>query len=551
LIVGDDVVAEAVAAELAGAGERVRVVFPLTPLAAERFSKVGVPLTIGDPNSETTLEEAGVGEASAILTLSDNDELNLAVALRARMLNPSIRVILRQFSPKIGRKIEQNLPDATVISLAVHAAATYAGAALDPGCYFALQFPETNGALVGFSIGNAADLGVAGMTIGAAEDKLLVRILAIDDELHPPPTVLIRPDESLTIFGEVVERQSRSTRERTRDPYPVRRFFARVWGAIVSLNPIARTIIFSAIAFYSAALLFFHFVLHAPWDYAAFDVAETSTNAGYSDTVAARLGVAPTVGTIVFMLGGTIFTALFIGSVSAAITRAQWVTLQGLRRVRARDHVVVCGGGRTGGTVVSLLAGAGKRVVVIDARPDPGLVRRARTGEIDLLTGDATHEDVLDLCNIKRASAVVALTNSDTGNLEIALGARAIAPDVPLVVRMEGRMFAQASAELFSISTFSPAALSAPALAGLARFQGTLGRVRYGGIDYTLVRRVVRDERDVADLSDGKPLCVWRRGALIVARSSGAFREGDVVLFAVSRSAPTMPAARPVLGLSV
>ena len=51
------------------------------------------------------------------------------------------RVVLRQFGTKIGRKIEQNLPDSTVLSLAAHSAATYAGAALDPGCFFALRFP--------------------------------------------------------------------------------------------------------------------------------------------------------------------------------------------------------------------------------------------------------------------------------------------------------------------------------------------------------------------------------------------------------------------------
>jgi Trk K+ transport system NAD-binding subunit len=551
LIVGDDTVAEAVCRELVAGNERVRVVYQLDAAGADRFRRTGASVTIGDPNSNEALHEAGVAEAAVILTLSDNDELNLGIALRARILNPRIRVILRQFSQKIGRKIEQNLRDATVMSLAIHSAATYAGAALDPGCYFALQFPETNGALVGFTSVNAQDLGVAGLTVAAAEDKLLARILTLDGDLHPDHNVLIRPDEHLVIFGEILERQDESTRERTREPYPVRRFFVRIWRGIVGLNPIVRAIVLGAIAFYAATLLFFHFELHESWDLAAIDVAEVTSNAGYGDTVAARLGPGITLTTILVMFGGTIFTSIFIGSVSAWINRAQWVTLQGLRRVRARDHVVVCGGGRTGGTVVNLLVAAGKRVIVIDARPDPGLVRRARSGEIDLLTGDATHEDVLDLCNIPHASSVVALTNSDTGNLEIALGARALRPDVPLVVRMESRTFSQASSELFSIATFSPAELSAPALAGLARFPGTLGRVSYGGRDHTLVCRMLEKDGDAADLPDSEPLCVWRRGSLIVARYTGALRKGDIVLFAVSRRPTTRPPERPTLGLAV
>ncbi len=549
LIVGDDAVAERVCAELLVAGEAVRLLFNLAPASAERFRRTGAAVTIGDPNANESLEEAGVAEASAILTLSDNDELNLAVALRARMLNPRIRVILRQFSPKIGRKIEQNLRDATVMSLAVHAAATYAGAALDPGCFFALQFPETSGALVGFTRVTAHELGVAGLSVGAAEDRLSSRILAIDGVSGAPAEAVVRPNDVLVLFGEIAERRASNASSKTTaaEPYPLRRFVARAWHWLASINPIARTVVLCAVAFYSIALLFFHLGVQSSWNTAAIDVAETMTNAGFGDSSVARRGALVTGATIAVMLGGTIFTAIFIGYVSAAITRAQWVTLQGLRRVRARDHVVVCGGGRTGGAVVSLLAAAGKRVIVIDSHPDPGLVRRARAGEIDLLTGDATHEDVLDLCNIPHASSVIALTNNDTGNLEIALGARALRPDVPLVVRMESRTFSQAAAELFDISTFSPAELSAPALAGLARFHGTLGRVSYAGVDHTLVGRTLHSEAEAADLAGAEPLCVWRRGGLIIARYTGGLRSGDTVLFAAATMLAPEP---PALGLS-
>jgi Trk K+ transport system NAD-binding subunit len=555
LIVGADVVAEGVCSELVASGEHVRLVFTLTPPQVERFRRTGAAVTVGDPNANDVLEEAGVADASAILTLSDNDELNLAVALRARMINPHVRVILRQFSPKIGRKIEQSLRDATVLSLAVHAAATYAGAALDPGCYFALPFPEASGALLGFTRARADEIEIGGLTVAGAEDRLGSRILALGDLPDPEPEAVIHDHEMLDIFGEIVERQDvglRRSAKRADTSPPLARFAASIWRAARHLNPIARTVALSAIAFYATMLVFFHIALHSSWNGAAFDVAETMTSAGFADSHVAERGIVPTFGTIAFMLGGTIFTAIFIGYVSAAITRAQWVQLQGLRRVRARDHVVVCGGGRTGSAVVSLLVAAGKHVIVIEASPDPGLVRRARSGEIDLLTGDATHEDVLELSNVPHATAVIALTNNDTGNLEIALGARALRPDVPLVVRMESRTFSQATTELFNIATFSPAELSAPALAGLARFPGTLGRVRYGGIDHTLVQRTLRSDGEAADMAGAEPLAVWRKQGLIIARYTGGLRAGDVVLYAVRRTPATRPATEsPALGLSV
>src|SRR5205807_6187223 len=111
----------------------------------------------GRPDSRAGLEMAGVADAVTILALSHNDQLNLQAALRARDANPHIRIVLRQFNRTLAAKIEQNLSDCSVLSLAWHSAATYAAAALDPSCFRGLQFPEPTGPLSGFAIRTAAD----------------------------------------------------------------------------------------------------------------------------------------------------------------------------------------------------------------------------------------------------------------------------------------------------------------------------------------------------------------------------------------------------------
>jgi Trk K+ transport system NAD-binding subunit len=178
---------------------------------------------------------------------------------------------------------------------------------------------------------------------------------------------------------------------------------------------------------------------------------------------------------------------------------------------------------------------------VIDSHPDTTLVRRARQSSIDLLTGDATNEDVLALCDIPHAAAVVVLTNSDPGNLEIALGARALRPDVRLVVRMENRTFAQATDRLFGIATFSPAALSAPAFAGLAHLPGTLGRVRYAGVEHTIVQQPAAAGADPPS-PDAVPLGVWRAGRVVLVHGSAEIVPGDTVIYAL-RAAPGIEGA--------
>ncbi len=538
LIVGDDVLAERVCVELAAAGgTRVNVLWPMNAERQEAFRRASASVTARDADHDEALLEAGVADAITILTLSGDDERNLSVALRARMLNPNIRVVLRQFGTKIGRKIEQNLPDSTVLSPAALSAATYAGAALDPGCFFGLRFPDADdGAFVGFTRGTASTFDVAHLTVAEAEHRLNLRIVALSKRPEPVPDALIDPDDRIVAFGPVTERRStdhRSERAPTvARPYKKRTPFGAAIEAFARINPIMRTIALIAIVFYSIALTFFHFALHLTWPGSAFDVVQAMTSTGFGDSSVVRRGSAVIAGAIVVMIGGTIFTAIFIGYVTAAITRAQWTAQQGLRRISSRGHVVVCGGGRIGSAVVNLLTEAGKHVVVIDSHPDPTLVRRARESSIDLLTGDATNEDVLGLCDVPHAAAVVVLTNSDPGNLEIALGARAMRADVPLVVRMENRTFAQATAELFGISTFSPAALGAPAFAGLARFPGTLGRVRYSGQEHTIVQRWGGNGTTPAP--DAIPLCVWRAGrGVVLIHHSTEIVSGDTVIYAL------------------
>jgi Trk K+ transport system NAD-binding subunit len=543
LIVGDDVLAERVCVELAAAGgTHVRVISPMNSERQEAFRRAGAAVTPHNADADESLLEAGVANAITILTLSGDDERNLSVALRARMLNPQIRVVLRQFGTKIGRKIEQNLPDSTVLSPAALSAATYAGAALDPGCFFGLRFPDAvDGAFVGFTHGLASTFDVADLTVAEAEAHLKMRIVALGDRREPVPDALIDASDTIVAFGPVIERRKTTVRaeDEERAPQPRgRTVIVRLIEAVARANPIARTAAIFALCFYGLALTYFHFGLSLSWSGSAFDVTEAMTSTGFSDPAAVHHGAIFTAGAMLIMVGGTVFTSIFIGYVSAAITRAQWTAQQGLRRIRARGHYVICGGGRIGGAVVNLLTAAGKRVVVVDSHPDPTLIRRARESSIDMLTGDATNEDVLALCDVPHAAAVIVLTNSDPGNLEIALGARAIRTDVPLVVRMENRTFAQATESLFGIATFSPAALSAPAFAGLARYPGTLGRVTYAGEELTIVQRW-GGTGSHAPSDDAIPLAAWRAGSGVVLVHEGSeVLAGDTVIYALPLAGP-------------
>lgn len=522
LVVGGDSLTDRVYSELTSTrGHEAKLVWPVTE------------------DCDEVLKAAGVRSAASILTLSADDGLNLAVALRARMLNPTIRVVLRQFNPRLGIKIEQNLPNCTAVSPSAQSAATFAGAALDSGCFYALRFPVEEGPLLGFTQSSGVALGITGITVDQAEARLKARILAVDGRLDPPSGALIAADSQVVFFGRITERlRSRaSVPVSPRDTsVPKPRLSLKLMATWQHLNPILRLFIVSAAIFFSMSFSFFHFVLQRSWTAAGFYVVETMTNVGFGDATVVNRGPLITIGAMVAMLGGIVFTSIFIGSVSSALTRAQWISTQGLRRIGARGHVVVCGCGKIGRAVVDLLTAAGKRVVVVEPNPDAALVRRARERDVDLLTGDANKDDALDFCALPNATSVLALTDNDAVNLEIALAARARSADVPLIIRMESDSFAEATAAVFGVRTFSPGALTAPALAGLSRFPGTRGRIHFAAEEYTIGQRKqgAVPERPPARICT--PLCVLRDGAIVYIRDFELMKPYDEVLFVVPLS---------------
>src|SRR5438874_8516637 len=174
IVVGGGAIALSTAQELCALqGHRVVVLWRRDPDLARAVESIGaVFITAARPDSGEGLDRAGVRHAISILALSPDDHLNLHAALLARDLNPRIRIVLRQFNRTLAHKIEQNLPNCSVLSLAWNSAATYAAAALDPSCFRGLQFPERDGPLTGFAYRTADRADIAGHRVGEAEEAL-------------------------------------------------------------------------------------------------------------------------------------------------------------------------------------------------------------------------------------------------------------------------------------------------------------------------------------------------------------------------------------------
>lgn len=516
------------------AGHEVVLVGELTPLIGERAAAYGARTLVGAPEQDATLEAAGVREADCIIPVGDDDRINLRVALKARDANPSIRIVLRQFNRALGRKIEQNLSQCSAISPATHAAATFAAASVDASTIQALQFPSADGVLVSFAERQASEFGLGGTTVADAEERVCGRVLSVDGEINPPPDRAVDPAARIVVCAAVDELQGERRGDRRSTRRSRRRRRTRLRDAIrpaVRFEPLLLYTVGVALLVFVAAALYFELSLHLTPLESMYFVAATMFTVGYGDiTPYVRHGPwASYVVAIVVMGMGVSLGGVFIASISAVLSRAQETALRGLRQIRAEHHVVVCGAGNVGTRVIEFLLELGQAVVVIEPQPNARVLELARSRRIDLLASDAADDDTLAFCNLSRAKGLVAATNSDTANLEAALGGLAHNAQLPVVLRIGDIEFANSVARNFSLAkSYATSDLTAPVIAGLSRFPASRGRVSFAGEVFAVGERT--PDMYVPRREGGIPLFVFRAGELRAIRNFDQAQPGDRLL---------------------
>lgn len=534
-MVGANDLALGVCEELcATSGHEVLVLWEPNASAESAVRAMGATFAADAPNEYASLERAGVREAACIIPVTEDDRFNLQVALKARDLNPDIRVVLRQFNRALGRKIEQNLPNCTAISPATHAAATYAAAAVDPACVYAVQFPSQGGPLVGFSERRAFEFGLDTCTVEEAERRLGARIVAVSGEVAPERGRTIARDDTVVACGPMQRlqecwprRRAAPLRRRPRARTSIRdllRVAARV-------EPLFLYTLAVGALLYTAATVYFIYELHLTPLESAYFVASTIFTVGYGDITPLTRHGGPfaMIVSIIVMGTGVTLGGVFIATVASALNRAQQIALRGLRHIRAEDHVIVCGAGNVGTRIIDFLLEMDQRVIVIEPRPSALIVEHARARRIELLASDATDDQVLAFCDLQNAQCVVAVTDSDTSNLESALGALAYNADMHLVMRIQDAQFAGSIARNFKIGkSFSASALTAPAIAGLSHVPESRGRVSFAGETFNVAERSADTREPPA--AGALPLYFWRNGELVAAHDFAQMRPNDQLL---------------------
>jgi voltage-gated potassium channel len=180
------------------------VVIELKPTAQMITSvqDMKIPVIQDDASRPATLEAAGVKRARTIILATQNDSLNLQIAVKARSYNKDIQVVIRIFDEDFAESLRSqfgfNALSATGMAAPVFAAAAAGADVTNPISVEGQQL-----SLARLTI--AAGSGLSGQTIGRVEDNYHLNIILVrrdhQSEMHPTDGMVLRSGDTLAVLG--------------------------------------------------------------------------------------------------------------------------------------------------------------------------------------------------------------------------------------------------------------------------------------------------------------------------------------------------------------
>lgn len=519
VVCGDDALAERLAAELRELYRmRVTVVVPSLPgsadgtegrartaallarmqavvnRAADADSTPAVRVLQAPLLDEETLAEAGIARADALALVHDDDETNIRAALAARRLNPRLRLVIRLYDRKLGQHLADLLDQA--------AAVTSPGldpAALDTSTTVLSDADTAAPALAATAIAGTSKVVQAdGLLLRAVErtppgcgevtDPGLCTLALLSATANDPAGAegsdasgqdgpLLLPDDRTVAAAVgrgtvVLEAVTHNGPERVLGRgLPIGSLFSRRlrW----SLAGLVLSVLGLAVASW---LTTGDHPLHAAY-LSLLDLFAIGDPA---------LG-APVARQVLQLLSG-LTGLLLLPVLLAAVLEGlgTFRTASALRRPSRglSGHVVLLGLGKVGTRVLARLCELGIPVVCVEEDPEARGIPLARRLHVPTVIGDVTQEGVLEAAKVHRAHALLAVTSSDTTNLEAALYARSVEPGLRVSLRLYDDAFALAVYRTLRAAhpraltrSRSVSTLAAPAFAGAMMGRRILGAI--------------------------------------------------------------------------
>ncbi|RCJ16225.1 potassium channel protein [Nostoc sp. ATCC 43529] len=435
------------------------------PIPGETASDV----IVGDLQAAATLKAAGIEQAHTLVIAGSKDELNLSIMMQARVLNPQIRIINRFYNTNLGERLDQTLPDHLSMSVVGLAAPVFTFAAMGSRAIGQIKlFQQTWPIHEEYIDENHLWKGRKLSELWEDRSRMLIYYLPVEGEMDLVSAVI--SGQKL----EVGDRLIVGTQPRIRPPR--RSLIRKLLKVITSLRQFqqhGRSVVVGAVVLLAVILLATLTYTSAELKLSLVDALYFSvgmiTGAGGNDKVVENAPNSIKLFTVIVMLVGAVVIGIWYAMLTDFVLGSRFKQFWDAARIPQRYHYIVCGLSGIGVKIVQQLHTSGHEVVVIETDSNNRFVNTTRGLGIPVIQGDASFRTILKSSNIDAAAAVLAVTSNDAINLEIALKAKSLAPNIPVIVHYADPDFAGIAQQLFDFeAVLSPAELAAPAFAAAA-----------------------------------------------------------------------------------
>lgn len=211
--------------------------------------------------------------------------------------------------------------------------------------------------------------------------------------------------------------------------------------------------------------VYFKLAMNLPVIDALYFVVATITTTGYGDISPKDAPGSVKVACVALMLAGTCSFAILFA------LAADWMFARRLDRMlgriptKWRGHFLIAGAGNMSVRIAALLREKGMRVIIIERDEHTRSLHALRLAGHHVLIGDATREETLILAGGHNSRGIMALTDNDASNLQIALIARTQNTKAPVLARIDSPLLCQHIDQDHTLTAFSPVAIAAKAFA--------------------------------------------------------------------------------------
>lgn len=441
----------------------------VTGISDRALKGEGSDVVVGNLQAASTLLGAGIQRADALVITGNDDTINLAVLMQARILNPKIRIINRLFNTSLGERLDRTLAEHTTMSVSSIAAPVFAFSALGNVAIGQLNLSNQTWPIHEEYINeNHPWKGRKLSDLWDDKTRMFIYYLPINSKIDLISAVLSQRQLQI---GDRLIIATKPTVINNKETIPekigkfltnLRRFKQQSQAAF------AVTMTLGILIFIATFTYIFVEKNLSIIDALYFSVG-MMTGAGGNEQVVEKAPDSIKLFTVLMMLAGTGIIGICYALLNDYVLGSRFTEYWDVARVPPKNHYIVCGLGGIGIQTAKQLQENGCEVVVIEKDPNSRFLSTARSLKIPVIQGDASLGATLESANIKTAAALLAVTSDDMTNLEIALSAKGFAPKLAAIVRNQDSHLGLMVQQVFEFDVvLSPTELAAPAFAAAA-----------------------------------------------------------------------------------